>query len=107
MENLGELEYQLLLALLHLESESYAVPLVQTLEDKIGRRVSPTGAYTVLRRLEKRGFVTSRVGPPTAERGGRPKRMFRLTPRALPAIRKTRSELNTLWQGLEEFLEDA
>ena len=107
MENLGELEYQLLLALLHLGSESYAVPLVQTLDEKIGRRVSPTGAYTVLRRLEKRGFVTSRVGPSTAERGGRPKRIFRLTGRALTAIRKTHGELHTLWQGLEEFLEDA
>lgn len=106
METLGELEHQLLLALLHIGSESHAVPLVDLLEQLTERRVSPTGAYTVLRRLEKRGYVTSRLGPSTPERGGRPKRLFTISSQALPVLRKTRRELEALWVGLDALRGD-
>ncbi|MDX1385127.1 MAG: helix-turn-helix transcriptional regulator [Thermoanaerobaculia bacterium] len=103
--SLGELEERLLLALLHVGPESYSVALVAELEARTGRSVSPAAAHMVLRRLEKRGFVTSRMGDPTPERGGRAKRLYRPTPAATEALRTSRRELQGLWEGLPAELE--
>lgn len=102
---LGELEERLLLALLHAGPEAWAVPVVAELEARTGRTVSPAGAHMVLRRLEKRGFVTSRLGDPTPERGGRAKRLYSLTSTAAEALRASRQELTRLWDGLPAELE--
>lgn len=102
---LGELEERLLLAMLHVGRESHAVPLIAELEARTGRSVSPAAAHMVLRRLEKRGFVTSRMGEPTPERGGRAKRLYRLEPSAVTALRASRRELERLWDGLPAELE--
>lgn len=101
---LGELEEQILLTLLHARQELYAVPLVADLEARTGRVVSTTAAYVVLRRLERRGFVTSRLGEPTATRGGRPRRSFTPTAEAVTALQTSRRALLTLWSGLEDVL---
>lgn len=103
--SLGELEERLLLVLFHAGPESYAVPLVAELEARTGRCVSPAAAHMVLRRLEKRGFVTSRMGDPTPERGGRAKRLYCLTSAAVDALRTSRRELTLLWEGLPAELE--
>lgn len=103
--SLGELEERLLLALLRVGPESYSVPLVAELETRTGRAVSPAAAHMVLRRLEKRGFVTSRMGDPTPERGGRAKRLYRAKPAAVEALRTSRHELQSLWEGLPAELD--
>ena len=104
---LGELEQQILLVLLHQGEESYAVPIARQLAEMTGRRISPTGAYMVLRRLEKRGFLESRVDAGGPERKGRPRRLFRITRAALPQLRESRSALLSLWKGLEPYLEES
>lgn len=100
MKHLGELEQQLLLVLIHLGDESYAVPMAERLEEMTGRRVAPTAAYVVLRRLEQGGFVTSRLGEATAVRGGKSKRLFKITARARTALRAAQRDLQLLWKGL-------
>lgn len=105
-KTLGELEQQILLVLLHLGEESYAVPIARQLGEMTGRRISPTGTYVILRRLEKRGFLESRVDAGGPERKGRPRRLFRITESALPHLRESRSALLTLWKGLEPYLEE-
>jgi len=102
----GELEEQVLLALLQLDGESYAVPLVAELHARTGRTVSPATAFMVMRRLEKRGFLTSRVGAPDPIRGGRPRRFYRTIPDAvLPALSESRRGMLALWKGIEPMLD--
>jgi PadR family transcriptional regulator PadR len=102
----GELEEQVVLALLRLDGESYAVPVAEELERLTGRDVSPATAYMVMRRLESQGLVTSRVGTPDPDRGGRPRRFYRVdTEAVLPVLRRSRNAMLALWDGLEPLLD--
>ena len=84
---LGEFEHLILLALLHLEEEqAYGVPIRDVIERRTGRRISAGAIYTALDRLSARGLVSSRLGEPTAERGGRRKRLYRLEPAGARAV---------------------
>lgn len=102
----GELEEQVVLALLRLHGESYAVPVAEEIERLTGRDVSPATAYMVMRRLEAQGLITSRVGAPNAERGGRPRRFYRVDAEAvLPILKRSRQAMLALWDGLEPLLD--
>jgi DNA-binding PadR family transcriptional regulator len=68
-----------------------------------GKTAALASVYKTLERLEKRGLVTSRMGEPSAERGGRAKRFVRVTPQGLRAIDTTRMVLNSLWQDVPAF----
>jgi DNA-binding PadR family transcriptional regulator len=61
--------------------------------------------YTALERLERNGFVSSSIGEPTPERGGRAKRFFKVTPRGLRAVKNTQRALVALWTDLPELKE--
>ncbi|NKB89208.1 MAG: PadR family transcriptional regulator [Acidobacteria bacterium] len=102
--SLGELEEQILLALLHLNGESYAVPIVAKLRELTGRDVSATGAYVVLRRLEARSLLESRMMAGPEARGGRSRRVFAVRDEALPLLRQSQEALTTLWRGLGPVL---
>ncbi len=102
----GELEEQVVLALLRLGGESYAVPVVDELARVTGREVSPATAYMVMRRLEAQGLSSSRVGTPDPDRGGRPRRFYRVDVDAvLPVLRRSRHAMLALWEGLEPMLD--
>jgi len=102
----GELEEQVILALLRLDGESYAVPVANELTSLTGREVSPATAYMIMRRLDARGFLTSSVGTSDPDRGGRPRRFYRVVPDAvLPALRESRRGMLALWEGLELMLD--
>jgi DNA-binding PadR family transcriptional regulator len=104
----GELEEQVVLALLQLGGESYAVPVAQELEERADREVSPATVYMVMRRLEEQGYLTSEVGTPDPERGGRPRRFYKVVKKAVvPALAESRRARMALWEGLEPLLEDA
>jgi len=107
-DRFGELEEQVVLAMLQLGGESYAVPVAEELEKRTGREVSPATAYMVMRRLEGQGFATSRVGTPDPERGGRPRRYYRVVEDAvMPALAEARRARLALWEGLEPRLDEA
>jgi PadR family transcriptional regulator len=99
-ENLGNFEKLLLLAVAHLE-EAYGVPIRQEIESRTGRQVSAGAVYTALDRLATRGLVSSEVGPPSPVRGGRRKRVYRLTASGEAALKRSFDELRTMSQGLE------
>jgi PadR family transcriptional regulator PadR len=104
----GELEEQVILALLRLGGESYAVPVSKELAKRTGREVSPATAYMVMRRLDEQGFLESRVGDPEPVRGGRPRRFYRVVKStAIPVLADSRRARLSLWDGLEEILDDA
>ena len=76
---LGEFEYLLLTAATRLAEEAYGAAIRQEIEKTTGRRCSIGALYTTLDRLEAKGLVETRMGDATPQRGGRPKRMVRVT----------------------------
>ena len=103
---LGEFEILILAALIQLGDDAYGVSVRREIEERTGRSIAIGAVYTTLGRLESKGFVSSQIGEPTAERGGRAKRYFRITPSGVQALRESRSALQNLWNGLEEILEE-
>lgn len=97
---LGEFELMLLLAVIHLGEEAYGVPISRELEAHRGRTVSVGSVYAALERLEAKGLVSSTLGDPTPERGGKAKRYFRITKEGLRQVHETRRVLTKLWQTL-------
>lgn len=100
----GGLEQMVLLGVLHLEDGAYAVTIRRELERRSGKRVSRGALYTVLERLESKGYLASHMGSPTPERGGRPKRFYRVTPTGLKALKSSKDTMVKLWRGLESVL---
>jgi PadR family transcriptional regulator, regulatory protein PadR len=97
---LGEMELMVLLAVVRLGDDAYGVPISKELLNLAGREVSLGSIYAALDRIEQKGFVTSLLGDPTPERGGRAKRYFRVTAAGIRALRMTRTALMNLWSGL-------
>ena len=77
-EFLGSLEHIILLALVRLKANAYGMTVRREIEKRTGRDISIGAVYTTLERLEAKGYVSSFTGEPTAERGGRAKRFFRI-----------------------------
>ena len=102
---LGEFEYAVLLAVLHLDADAYAVPIRELIEQRTGRPVARGALYTGLDRLETKGCLRSSMGDATEERGGKAKRYYTVTPAGLKAIRATHEALSSMTRGLESLLE--
>jgi PadR family transcriptional regulator PadR len=102
-EQLGNFELMVMLVLIRLGENAYGVPICEELEKRTGRDVAIGSVYAALERLEAKGFVSSELGEPTPERGGRAKRYFHVTARGLKEVRETQRSLVKLWQGLPEL----
>jgi PadR family transcriptional regulator PadR len=102
-EYLGNFELIVMLALLRLGEDAYGVPISREIEDRTGREVALGSVYAALERLEDKGLVSSKLGEPTAARGGRAKRYFQLTTRGLREVREMQRTLKKLWQGLPQL----
>lgn len=70
-ETLGNFEKQVLLTVLRLGGEAYSVPVVEELEERTGREVAQAAVFIVLRCLEKKGLLRSRLDGSTAQERGR------------------------------------
>jgi PadR family transcriptional regulator PadR len=102
-EFLGGFELLVLLALMGLEHEAYGVPIAEAIRASSGRDVAAGSVYITLERLERKGLLTSRLGEPTAERGGRAKTYFRATAKGLREARQAQRTLVNLWQGVPKL----
>ena len=98
---LGEFEHLVLLALIRLSDEAYGVTVRQEIQTRTGREVSIGAVYATLERLQNKGYVKSFLGEPTAERGGRAKRFFRVTAKGIAAVNRTQQALARMTEGLE------
>jgi len=78
---LGEFEYLLISAAARLGDEAYGVSIRAQIEEATGRPCSLGALYTTIDRLEDKGLLTTWMGDPTPQRGGRPKRMVRVSAR--------------------------
>ncbi len=100
---LTDFEMMILLAILRVGDGAYGVPIAREIEST-GRRTVILGAvYAALERLERNGLVSSRMGNPSPERGGRAKRFFDVTPQGLKAVRDTQRSLVALWKGVAQL----
>src|ERR1700730_1580516 len=102
-EFLGGFELLVLLALIRLGDDAYGVPISHAIEESSGREVALGSVYITLERLEKKGFVSSELGEPTAVRGGRAKTYFRLTPKGLREVRQAQRTLVKLWRDVPQL----
>ena len=102
-EFLGGFELLVLLALMRLGDEAYGVPIADAIEESSGRDVALGSVYITLERLERKGLVSSRLGEPTAERGGRAKKYFVVTGKGVREVRAAKQSLIKLWQGLPQL----
>ncbi len=76
---LGEFEELVLLSVASQPNQAYGVSIMQDIIDETGRNVNISAVHEVLKRLERKGYLKSKMGGATQERGGRRKRYFVLT----------------------------
>ena len=100
-QRLGEFEQMVLLAILHVKGEAYGVPIMDEIERRTGRTVSRAAVYVTLRRLEQRGLLTSWMGEPTGERGGKARRCVRVEPEGLRLVAEARRAMDRMWDDLD------
>jgi len=100
---ISNFELMVLLALIRLGDEAYGVPISEEIEEHSGHDVALGSVYAGLERLQQRGFVSSSVGDPTPERGGRAKKYFRITAKGMKVVRETQQTLTSLWKGLAKL----
>lgn len=98
-ERLGELEELALLSVMALGRGAYGVAVQETIEREASREVALGAVYAALDRLERKGFVRSALSEPTAERGGKRRRLFEVTPAGLTAARNARQAREALWRA--------
>ena len=97
---LGEFEHIVLLAILRLEDNAYGVTIRAEIGECTGREVAPGALYTTLDRLEEKGLVTSTMGDPSPQRGGRAKRFFVVSSQGVAAVAHAQRGLRRLTHGL-------
>lgn len=103
---LGEFEQIVLLAILRLGDDAYAIPVREEIEQRTGRSVARGALYTALERLEAKGCLASRMSEPLPERGGRSRRYYTVTAAGLAGLRASRAALLALWSGVEARIEE-
>jgi PadR family transcriptional regulator PadR len=101
---LGEFELVILLAVLRLGEGAYGVTILREIHKRAGRTVARGAVYITLDRLESKGYLRSLLADPTPQRGGKAKRLFRVSPQGITAMREYRRVLVNMWQDLEPVL---
>ena len=104
---LGEFEHTVLAAVMRLCDAAYGASIIREIREGTGRHV-PSGSLSItLDRLEKKGYIRSRMGDPDPNRGGRAKRFVTVTDDGLRAVSEARAAMLHLWSGLETKLDQS
>jgi DNA-binding PadR family transcriptional regulator len=98
--DLGEFEELVLLAVAVFTPEAYSVVIAEELEQQAGKPVTTGAVHAALQRLENKGLVTSQMGEATSERGGRRKRLFKVTLAGSRMLHEVRDVRNSLWSRI-------
>jgi PadR family transcriptional regulator PadR len=97
---LGELEELILLMVALIGAGAYGVSITKELEEQTGRVITISAVHAALHRLEEKGFVKSKMGGASMERGGRRKRLFQLSAYGRLALQELRDVRKTIWAQL-------
>ena len=104
-ESLGEFELMVILAALRLgPTEAYTVSIARVIEERSSRSVRRANVHSTLQRLEEKGAVSTRLGDPRPERGGKPRRLVTVLPEGIEAIRVTTDAIRAMASGLEDAI---
>lgn len=98
--HLGEFEEIVLLTVAVLDEEAYGIAIKIDIEERLERNVSVGAMRTALKRLETKGLLTSRLGEPTARRGGKRKRFFTVTASGKKALERVMEIRKKLWGAI-------
>ena len=98
--SLGAFQWLLLMAVAHLDEDAYGVTIHRLIRDRTGRSATSGAIYTTLERLERQGYVTSRLERGGEDRGGRPKRYYRLTATGRRALAREHASWQEMSRGL-------
>jgi len=101
---LGEFEVVVLLAVLRTAPASYGSAIRDEIASRSGQAPARGSVYVTLDRLEQKGDLRSSIGEPTAERGGRPRRFYRVSARGLAMLRKSLAVVTRMREGLDSIL---
>ncbi|HEY5745139.1 MAG TPA: PadR family transcriptional regulator [Chryseolinea sp.] len=102
-EYLGEFEELVLTLVAILDKEAYGNAIVKEIEEQISRQVNLGGVHVTLYRLEDKGYIKSRVGGATSERGGRRKRFFTITAAGLSLLKSMKEDRQHLWKLIPQL----
>jgi PadR family transcriptional regulator, regulatory protein PadR len=97
---LSQLELMVLLSVMSTARDAYGVLISRSIAEKSGREVALASVYATLERLERKGFVKSSLGAPTAERGGKARTYFTATAAGVQEAREAHATLLRLSAGL-------
>ena len=102
--HLGEFEEIVMLTVAILHDEAYGIAIIEEIETRLKRKVSIGALQTVLRRLEKKGYLTSKFGEATKARGGKRKRFFSITAFGKKVLAEVKEQRLGLWNAIPEFV---
>lgn len=93
----------LLLAVWRLKENAYGVAIREQIKDATGKTWAYGALFVMLRRLEKKGYLKSHFTDPTPQRGGKSKRIFRLSAQGIKALKDVRKAQESVWSGIGEI----
>jgi DNA-binding PadR family transcriptional regulator len=100
---LGNLEEMILLTTAVMREEAYGITITEKYRQITHHSISLSAVHTVLRRLEKKGFIESHMGGATPERGGRRKRIFKVTSYGYKILSDIQLQRQHLWDQMPEI----
>lgn len=98
---LAEFELMVLVAAMRLDDDAHAVSIAADISERTGRIVRRANVYTTLQRLEDKGLLTTALGDPRPERGGKPRRVVTPTPDGVAAVRATMTAIHAMTHGVK------
>ena len=102
MKTVSRREEQILIAVWHLKDAAYLLAIRRHLSARMRQSWSVGAIHKPLLKLEKAGYLDAVMGGATAKRGGRRKKIYRLTPAGFEALRELKREHDALWAEFSE-----
>jgi len=93
----------LLLAVWRLKENAYGVAIRDQIKEATGKTWAYGALFVMLRRLEKKGYLTSYFTDPSPKRGGKSKRIFQLSPQGIKALKEVRKAQDSAWWGIKDL----
>jgi DNA-binding PadR family transcriptional regulator len=102
-EYLGEFEELVLTLVGALQEDAYGAAIADEIETRLKRNVNLSAVHVTLYRLEDKGYIKSKLGGATNERGGRRKRIYTITSAGMATLRAMKEVRIDLWKMIPQL----